>query len=62
MGWGDFQMNRNTKRIQVLLPEKILEEIDRIAEEREMSRSFVMRLAAEEYIKKQKEKGVYREK
>jgi metal-responsive CopG/Arc/MetJ family transcriptional regulator len=51
-------MEKNsTTKITITLPVKMMEELGQVSNERCLSRSFLTRLALEEYLRKERERG-----
>ena len=48
--------NPKTKKLQITIPEKTVEELEKFAEERQLTKSVIIQLAVEKYIEVEKAK------
>lgn len=48
--------NPKTKKLQITIPEKTVEELEKFAEERQLTKSVIIQLALEQYIEAEKAK------
>lgn len=48
--------NPKTKKLQITIPTKTVEELEKFAEERQLTKSVIIQLALEQYIEAEKAK------
>lgn len=51
-----YMSNPKTKKLQITIPTKTVEELEKFAEERQLTKSVIIQLAIEQYIEAEKAK------